>query len=124
MLSPFGDWVRAFRKGKGISLREMARTLNKTPSYLSALELGRKSVPSTITDEILKAYSLLPEELEECSRAVESSKLSEEIRFTNEWNIEDRELAMQFARNFGNFSDEKKLKIRRALEDGDDGTEY
>jgi len=124
MLSPYGKWVRAFREQKGISLRKMAATLNKAPSYLSALELGRKPVPSGMIDEISKAYGLLGETLEECRRAIESSRMSEEIRFTNKWNMQDREVAMLFARNFDKFSDDKKERIRKVLEDDDERTKF
>lgn len=46
-----GDFIRTARVGKGISLRELARRLEITPSYQSDIENDRR-IPA---DEILRA---------------------------------------------------------------------
>ncbi len=46
MTTPFGEAVRALRKKKGVSQKEMAQAIGVSPAYLSALEHGRRGVPS------------------------------------------------------------------------------
>ena len=83
MLSPFGEWVRPYRQKNQISLREMARTLGKTPSFLSAVELGRKSAPSNLFGMICAQYRLTEEEIEELQKSLENSK--KEVRIGKNW---------------------------------------
>ena len=45
-MTPFGQRMRELRQRKGVSLRDMAAALAVSPAYLSALEHGRKGVPS------------------------------------------------------------------------------
>lgn len=122
MLSPFGEWVRAYRQKNQISLREMARTLGKTPSFLSAVELGRKSAPSNLFGMICARYRLANEEIEELQKSLENSK--REVRIGKNWKNSDREVAMLFARNFEGMTAENKKKFKKLLEDDDERSEY
>ncbi|MBV6658302.1 MAG: helix-turn-helix domain-containing protein [Devosiaceae bacterium] len=120
MLSPFGAWVRAFRQEKEITLREMARTLKRSPSFFSALELGRKSTPTSLLDEIADAYQLDDQDRLRLSYAINSSRISSKIRFDDRTKSRDQEVALLFARNFDNLSDEQIEKIKAVLEDNDE----
>ncbi len=44
-LTDFGKVIRKARIDADVSLAEMASTLATTPSFLSALEMGRKKIP-------------------------------------------------------------------------------
>ena len=46
MTTPFGKAVRHLRERKGVSQKEMAKALGVSPAYLSALEHGRRGMPS------------------------------------------------------------------------------
>ncbi len=45
-MTPFGEAVRKLRLRKGVSQKEMAAALNLSPADLSALEHGRRGMPS------------------------------------------------------------------------------
>ncbi|WP_337267747.1 helix-turn-helix domain-containing protein [Oryzifoliimicrobium ureilyticus] len=45
-MTPFGEAVRRLRARKGVSQKEMAMALQVSPAYLSALEHGKRGLPS------------------------------------------------------------------------------
>ena len=45
-MTPFGEKVRALRRERGLRLGDMARDLQLSPAYLSALEHGHRGKPS------------------------------------------------------------------------------
>lgn len=52
-LTPFGKKIRMMRLELGISLKEMAKEMKLSSSYLSSIELGKRH----ITDRIIERYS-------------------------------------------------------------------
>ena len=50
MLSPFGKFCRKLRLERGELLLDMAKKLQVQSSYLSSVEVGRKSVPESWKD--------------------------------------------------------------------------
>lgn len=44
-MTPFGEAVRRIRRERGITQKEMAKALNVSPAYLSALESGKRGKP-------------------------------------------------------------------------------
>lgn len=47
----FGEYLRAVRRAKKISIRQLAKAVNKTPTYLSDIEKGNNKPPEK---ELLK----------------------------------------------------------------------
>lgn len=45
-MTPFGKAIRDLREERGITQKQMAKALNVTPAYLSALEHGHRSKPN------------------------------------------------------------------------------
>jgi transcriptional regulator with XRE-family HTH domain len=45
-MTPFGDKLRELRRARKLTQKDMARALNVSPAYLSALEHGHRSAPS------------------------------------------------------------------------------
>jgi transcriptional regulator with XRE-family HTH domain len=45
MTTPFGEAIRKIRRQRGISQKDMARALNVSAAYLSALENGKRGQP-------------------------------------------------------------------------------
>ncbi|MDO1584720.1 helix-turn-helix domain-containing protein [Rhizobium oryzicola] len=45
-MTPFGEALRELRRRKGVSQQQMAAAIGVTPSYLSALEHGKRGKPS------------------------------------------------------------------------------
>lgn len=55
----FGDYLRALRKAKKISIRELAKQVNKTPTYISDIEKGNNRPPDeNLLNDIILALNL------------------------------------------------------------------
>jgi len=120
MLTPYGEWVRAFRKRENITLREMARTLGRSPSFLSAIELGKKSVPESLVGQFEAAYELQGEEKERLKLLAHTSRVETRVRFAQEAGAKEREVAMLFARIFDDLTEDQTERIRNILEERND----
>ena len=55
-MTPFGAKVRQLRAERGLSLKQMAAALAVTPTYLSALEHGKRGVPTWYMVQRIIAY--------------------------------------------------------------------
>lgn len=68
-MTPFGRRVRELREKKGASLQEMAAALDVSPSYLSALEHGRRGRPGrTRVHQICQYFNIVWDEADELQR--------------------------------------------------------
>ena len=64
-LTEFGKFLRKLRVDNGELLKDMAIKLNVTPSFLSMVETGRRSIPKKWEEEIEETYSLNLKQKEE-----------------------------------------------------------
>ena len=73
-MTPFGEAVRQLRRRKGVSQKQMAAALNLTPAYLSALEHGRRGVPSfDLLQRIAGYFNIIWDEAEDLFMLARSS---------------------------------------------------
>ncbi|MFC3704169.1 helix-turn-helix domain-containing protein [Devosia honganensis] len=73
-MTPLGAKLRAMRRARGISLKEMAAALNVSSAYLSALEHGRRGVPTSfLLHRIIAFFNVIWDEAEELQRLAEIS---------------------------------------------------
>ena len=56
MFTEFGKFTRMYRLKHGLFLKEMAEKLNVPSSYLSAVEMGRKSITKEFANKIINTY--------------------------------------------------------------------
>lgn len=69
MTTPFGVAVRHLRSRKGVSQKEMAAALGVSPAYLSALEHGRRGMPSfEFLQKVAGYFNIIWDEAEELFR--------------------------------------------------------
>ena len=55
----FGEYMRAVRKAQNTTLRELAKAVNKTPTYISDIENGNNRPPDKeLLDAILSALNV------------------------------------------------------------------
>jgi transcriptional regulator with XRE-family HTH domain len=74
MTTPFGVAVRHLRDRKGVSQKDMARALGVSPAYLSALEHGRRGMPSfEFLQRVAGYFNIIWDEAEELFRIAEIS---------------------------------------------------
>jgi transcriptional regulator with XRE-family HTH domain len=65
-LTPFAEAVRKLRARKGVTQKQMAAALNVSPAYLSALEHGKRGVPSfDLLQRIAGYFNIIWDEAEE-----------------------------------------------------------
>jgi len=73
-MTPLGAKLRALREARGISLKEMAAALNVSSAYLSALEHGRRGVPTSfLLHRMIAFFNVIWDEAEELQRLAEIS---------------------------------------------------
>lgn len=65
-MTPFGKRIRELRRERGITQAEMARDLNISAAYLSALEHGRRGRPSWfLVQNIITYFNIIWDDAEE-----------------------------------------------------------
>ncbi|WFR95210.1 helix-turn-helix domain-containing protein [Rhizobium tumorigenes] len=65
-MTPFGEAVRKLRERKGVTQKEMAAALDVTPAYLSALEHGKRGLPTFVMLQRIAGYfNIIWDEAEE-----------------------------------------------------------
>jgi transcriptional regulator with XRE-family HTH domain len=73
-MTPFGEKIRALREQKGVSQKQMAATIGVSAAYLSALEHGRRGVPSwAMTQKIIGYFNVIWDDAEEVLSLAENS---------------------------------------------------
>lgn len=68
-MTPFGLKVRALRKARGITMKQMAADLDISQAYLSALEHGHRGQPTpALVVQICEYFHLIWDDFEEVHR--------------------------------------------------------
>ena len=68
-MTPFGARVRGLRAAKGMTMAQLAASLQVSPAYLSALEHGHRGAPSTgLVHQVCDAFGLIWDEADELAR--------------------------------------------------------
>ena len=83
MLTEFGKLIRIIRINSGDSSREMARKLGFSPSYLSAIESGKRNIPTDMEKLLSKSYPLSQIDLEKLRTAMFASSDTVKINLTD-----------------------------------------
>ena len=73
-MTPLGAKLRALREERGVTLKDMAKALNVSSAYLSALEHGRRGKPTWfLLQRIIAYFNVIWDEAEELQRLAELS---------------------------------------------------
>jgi transcriptional regulator with XRE-family HTH domain len=73
-VTPFGERVRQLRRERGATLADMAAALGVSPTYLSALEHGRRGRPSwRLVQRAIEYFNIIWDDAEELARLAELS---------------------------------------------------
>ncbi|MCV6546734.1 MAG: helix-turn-helix domain-containing protein [Cohaesibacter sp.] len=73
-MTPFGAKLRQLRKERNITLKDMAKTLDISSAYLSALEHGKRGKPTWfLVQRIIAFFNIIWDEAEELQRLAEIS---------------------------------------------------
>ena len=83
MLTEFGKLLRIIRINSGDTSRDMAKKLGLSASYLSAIEGGKRNIPTDMEKMLSKSYPLSKIDIEKLRSAMLSSSDSVKISLTD-----------------------------------------
>ncbi len=111
-----GKALRKLRIDQEERLLDMARKIEKSSAFVSAVETGTKSPPVGFEDVISKAYKLGKEASEQLRRAADASRKA----FTLQPNsVLGRDTAGLLARRMNSLSEEQLKQIQTVIMKGD-----
>jgi transcriptional regulator with XRE-family HTH domain len=65
-MTPFGEKLRQLRQTRGVTLALMAKAVNVSPAYLSALEHGKRGRPSwQLVQRVIAYFNIIWDDAEE-----------------------------------------------------------
>lgn len=110
----FGEFMRILRIKNHEVMGDVSKMLGVKTPFLSAVENGKKNVPSEWIEKIINHYNLNEKEQKELRKSIEESKTQYKI-ITNNSTLTQRRAALQFARSFDDIDDETAIKIMNLL---------
>ena len=117
-MTPLGLKLRALRLRKGVSQKEMASALGVSAAYLSALEHGRRGVPTwVLLQKIIGYFNIIWDDAEEVLRLAGQSRPRVVID-TSGLSPAATELANMLAERIGSL-DARTLEEMIALANGE-----
>ena len=114
--TPLGQFLRKLRISNNEVLADMAQKLGITSAYLSAIELGKRSIPKNLFVDLIELYSISKEEEVELQKAIDTSVTSVEIDLDNV-SLSGRETVLAFARKLKDLDDVALNNIFEFLKD-------
>lgn len=116
MISKFGVCIRSIREQEKDSLRQMAIKLGVSAAFLSAMEVGRKTIPIEYVEKIKKIYNLSDEQQIQLENSIYETNKRVPIELAA-MNEAQKDISLMFARKIKT-ADEKLLnKLKEALLD-------
>ena len=116
-LTPFGVRIRALRRQKGISQKQMAIDLQISAAYLSALERGQRGRPSPVlVDQICGYLNIIWDEADALRRLARLSHPRVVIN-TTQSGPEATELANRLAEGINDLAVERIKQMLAAMSD-------
>lgn len=110
----FGELMRILRVKNHEVMGDVAKLLGVSTPFLSAVENGKKNVPSEWFEILAKHYSMNDTEISKMKEAAENSKNQIKIALSDSKSYQ-REVALQFARSFDGIDEDTAKKILELL---------
>jgi len=117
-VTPFGARLRRMRADRDIKLKDMAKALDVTPAYLSALEHGQRGQPSRyFVRRVCSFFNIIWDDAEELQRLADLSHPRVTVD-TAGLDEKRTELANRLARDIGKLTDEQVERWLKELRGG------
>lgn len=116
MISKFGVCLRKIREQEKDSLRQMAIKLGVSAAFLSAMEVGRKTIPVEYVDKIKGIYVLTQEQEIELENSIHETNERVPIELAA-MNEAQKDISLMFARKIKTADEELLRKLKEALLD-------
>ena len=97
-----------------MTLRELACSVDSTPSFLSEIETGIRPAPKN-SDFIIRIATVLHIDPEEALKAAKSDRERRDMKFLKKLFSQDDELAACYCRAKENFSEEEFRRIFKQI---------
>lgn len=110
MLTSIGRFLRKLRIDNGEILKDMAEALGVSSAFLSAVENGKKKMPDGWVEKLESIYLFTEEQANELHKAIIDTNDAVELSL-KDVSVENRELAISFAREFNSLDPETSRKI-------------
>ena len=114
MLTDFGKLCRKMRIDRNELLADMAKKVYVSPAFLSAVENGKRNVPSTLLEALEAAYNLSEVECKDLRMAAERSVRQIKIEL-EQMDDDSRNLVLAFARNIDKIDEQRRKKLMELL---------
>ena len=115
-MTPFGEKVRQYREEKNLTQKQMAKMLNVSSAYLSALENGKKGLPSyKIVHCICGLLNIIWDDADELMRLARLSHPKVTVN-TVDLSPLATKVANLLAENISNLSPEELQKVHSLIE--------
>lgn len=113
-LTQLGKFLRKLRIDRGELLRDMATRLNVAMSFLSAVENGKKSMPSEWVSRIPELYNFTHLQKMEFDISVAESEKGIGVKFAG-LSEENKKLSVAFARKVKTLSEQEQRVLQDLL---------
>jgi transcriptional regulator with XRE-family HTH domain len=114
-MTPLGERIRALRRERGVSQKDMAAALGVSAAYLSALEHGHRGAPNwTMIQKIIGYFNIIWDDAEELQRLAETSQPRVMID-TSGLTPAATELANLLASEIGKLGEEDLLRLTSSV---------
>lgn len=121
--STFGEYMRSLRKARNLSVRQLAKAVHRTPTYISDIENGNNKPPDRdLLEEIIESLALdsltkIKENLYDLA-AIERGDIPADIKTF----IADNPIAVDMLRALYSNPDAKEIMAGIASQRNDGGT--
>lgn len=112
MLTPFGIAVRKLRLDKGMRLLDLARLIERSAAFISAIETGKKTIPDAYVASVARAMKLSATEIKELRRAVDRTRKEVHVEKLPE---DQRELVAAFARKLDSLPSDMIADLKKIV---------
>jgi len=114
-MTPLGKRLRALRNERGVTLKEMAKALNVSSAYLSALEHGRRGKPTWyLLQRMIAYFNVIWDDADELQKLADLSDPKVTID-TAGLAPEATELANRLAHEIGRLSTDDLVSLRNEV---------
>ena len=114
MATILGDFLRKLRLSNKEILKDMATKLDVSSAFLSAVENGKKKMPTAWEAKLQEIYNLTSEQMTELRDAVMESSDIVELNLKGS-SAQNKELAISFARQFDTMDEQTSKAILEFL---------
>ena len=118
LVTEVGRFLRKLRVDADEVLYDMSKKMGCTSAFISALELGKRPVPSEFQQKLIRIYNLTAEQQADFQRAIDKSTTSVTIDL-EELDEPSKEVALVFARRLKTMEEKESERLLKWLQGTD-----